>query len=121
MIRQSMSPTVAAWQAVRLDRRVLRSRAPSDRRCTLARSRRPGIACVPGAALMSSTTPMGSQTVARDGSYVLGQDQQKVGRLDRQAALIDAPTRLLLQAAGIGDGLRVLDLGTGLGHVARIA
>ena len=53
--------------------------------------------------------------------YVLGSDPQELGRLDRQAAFIEAPTRLLLQASGLAEGMRVLDLGTGLGHVARLA
>ena len=35
--------------------------------------------------------------------------------------MIERPTRLLLQAAGLTKGMRVLDLGTGLGHVARLA
>jgi ubiquinone/menaquinone biosynthesis C-methylase UbiE len=52
---------------------------------------------------------------------VLGHDPAELVRLDQQAAIIDRPTRLLLHAAGIGTGWRVLDLGTGLGHVARIA
>src|SRR5689334_14659822 len=54
-------------------------------------------------------------------TYVLGNDPDELQRLDRQAARIEQPTRLLLQAAGIRRGMRVLDLGTGLGHVARIA
>jgi SAM-dependent methyltransferase len=53
--------------------------------------------------------------------YVLGSDPHELGRLDRQAAFIEAPTRLLLQASGLAEGMRVLDLGTGLGHVARLA
>jgi len=56
-----------------------------------------------------------------DRTYVLGNDADELARLDRQAASIERPTRLLLQAAGLGQGMRVLDLGTGLGHVARIA
>jgi SAM-dependent methyltransferase len=54
-------------------------------------------------------------------TYVLGNDPQELTRLDLQAAGIEQPSRLLMQAAGIRPGLRVLDLGTGLGHVARIA
>src|SRR5215213_548761 len=50
--------------------------------------------------------------------YVLGSDDAEVARLDLQAGAIAPPTGLLLQAAGIGPGMRVLDLGTGLGHVA---
>jgi SAM-dependent methyltransferase len=50
--------------------------------------------------------------------YVLGSDAVEVARLDGQAASIAAPTNVLLRAAGIGGRMRVLDLGTGLGHVA---
>jgi SAM-dependent methyltransferase len=57
----------------------------------------------------------------REKAYVLGNDSDELDRLDRQSASIERPTRLLLQAAGIGRGMRVLDLGTGLGHVARLA
>ena len=56
-----------------------------------------------------------------EGTYVLGNHPEELARLDRQAAAIDRPTRLLLQAARITPGTRVLDLGTGLGHVAQIA
>lgn len=51
-------------------------------------------------------------------TYVLGSDDPEIERLDRQAAWLERPTRLLLRAAGIEPGMRVLDLGTGLGHVA---
>jgi SAM-dependent methyltransferase len=65
---------------------------------------------------------MDPQPGSREGAYVLGSDEQELARLDRQAASIAPATRLLLQAAGLGvPGLRVLDLGTGLGHVARLA
>ncbi len=53
--------------------------------------------------------------------YVLGNHPEELTRLDHQAAAIERPTRLLLQAAGLTAGMRVLDLGTGLGHVARLA
>ncbi len=52
--------------------------------------------------------------------YALGHHPEELARLDRQAAAIDGPTRLLLQAASLAPGTRVLDLGTGLGHVAQI-
>src|SRR4051812_35927078 len=54
-------------------------------------------------------------------TYVLGSDQRELVRLDRQAAMYRPATQLLLKAAGIAPGMRVLDLGTGLGHVARLA
>src|SRR5262245_42002037 len=52
--------------------------------------------------------------------YVLGHHAKELARLDAQAARIEPATRLLLRASGIGPGMRVLDLGTGLGHVARL-
>jgi ubiquinone/menaquinone biosynthesis C-methylase UbiE len=62
------------------------------------------------------------ETDAQSGqTYVLGNDADELARLDHQAAVIERPTRLLLQAAGLAPGMRVLDLGTGLGHVARLA
>lgn len=50
--------------------------------------------------------------------YVLGSDDAEIARLDGQAAMLAPATGLLLRAAGIAPGMRVLDLGTGLGHVA---
>jgi ubiquinone/menaquinone biosynthesis C-methylase UbiE len=51
-------------------------------------------------------------------AYVLGSDDAEIARLDAQAGSIAGATEALLRAAGIGGPLRVLDLGTGLGHVA---
>jgi len=56
-----------------------------------------------------------------ENAYILGNHPEELARLDRQAAAIDRPTRLLLQAAGLAPGASVVDLGTGLGHVAQIA
>ena len=50
--------------------------------------------------------------------YVLGTDDVEIARLDAQGAMAAPATRLLLRAAGIAPGMRVLDLGSGLGHVA---
>jgi SAM-dependent methyltransferase len=50
--------------------------------------------------------------------YVLGSDPAEIARLDLQATAIAGPSDTLLRAAGIGRGMRVLDLGTGLGHLA---
>jgi SAM-dependent methyltransferase len=51
--------------------------------------------------------------------YVLGSDPEEIARLDAQAASIAGASAALLGMAGIEPGMRVLDLGTGLGHVAR--
>ena len=52
--------------------------------------------------------------------YALGCDDHEITRLDRQSASIAGATRLLLRASGIQLGMRVLDLGTGIGHVAML-
>ncbi|HZF79514.1 MAG TPA: methyltransferase domain-containing protein [Rubrivivax sp.] len=52
--------------------------------------------------------------------YTLGASQQEIERLDRQSASIENATRLLLRASGIRPGMRVLDLGSGLGAVAAL-
>jgi SAM-dependent methyltransferase len=52
--------------------------------------------------------------------YVLGSDDAEIARLALQAEAIAQPTMILLRAAGIGPGMRVLDLGTGLGHVSLL-
>ena len=57
--------------------------------------------------------------VTEPSRYALGSDQAEVARLDAQAAMSAPATRLLLETGGrIAPGMRVLDLGTGLGHVA---
>jgi ubiquinone/menaquinone biosynthesis C-methylase UbiE len=57
--------------------------------------------------------------VTEQSRYVLGSDEAEVARLDAQAAMSAPATGLLLEAGGrISPGMRVLDLGTGLGHVA---
>ena len=53
-------------------------------------------------------------------NYTLGSSDQEIVRLDAQAASIEGATRLLLRAAGVSPGMRVLDLGTGIGHVAML-
>ena len=52
--------------------------------------------------------------------YVLGSEAAELERLELQAPAIALPTVALLRAAGIGEGMRVLDLGCGLGHVSLL-
>jgi SAM-dependent methyltransferase len=54
-------------------------------------------------------------------AYILGHSDRELERLRRQAQLIDPITRLFLIEAGIGNGMRVLDVGSGAGDVAFLA
>ena len=53
-------------------------------------------------------------------TYYLGSEDPEIVRLELQAEFLEGPTRLLLRTAGIAPGMRVLDLGAGLGHVSRV-
>lgn len=53
-------------------------------------------------------------------TYLLGRSQAEEQRLQRQARLHDPMTRRLFEAAGIGLGMKVLDLGSGAGDVAML-
>lgn len=53
--------------------------------------------------------------------YQLGSDTAELERLDHQGTVLAPATRSLLDAAGLGPGVRVLDLGSGMGDVAFVA
>jgi SAM-dependent methyltransferase len=52
--------------------------------------------------------------------YVFGHSEAELHRLEFQAALIEPITRQLLADAGVKEGMRVLDVGTGRGDVALL-
>ena len=54
-------------------------------------------------------------------SYVLGHSDRELERLDAPARLIDPITRQFFAEAGLERGMRVLDVGSGAGHVAVLA
>jgi SAM-dependent methyltransferase len=54
-------------------------------------------------------------------TYLLGISPAEVQRLERQSERLAEPTRLLLERSGLKRGMRVLDLGTGIGDVAFLA
>jgi protein-L-isoaspartate O-methyltransferase len=56
--------------------------------------------------------------VVATGKYVLGHTDAELKRLATQARLIDPITRRFLISAGITEGMRVLDVGSGAGDVA---
>ena len=56
------------------------------------------------------------------GEYQLGHDPAELDRLNEQGGLLAPATTMLLQAAGIRPGMRVLDLGSGSGdHTFAVA
>jgi len=57
----------------------------------------------------------------RTPAYILGHSEDELGRLARQAKLVDPMTRRFFEAAGIAPGMRVLDVGSGAGDVAILA
>ncbi|TPM92573.1 methyltransferase domain-containing protein [Mesorhizobium sp. B2-1-3A] len=66
---------------------------------------------------------MGSQPTdtKRRYEYELGHTDRELRRLATQAALVEPFTRSYLQRAGVSQGMRVLDVGSGAGDVAFLA
>src|SRR6476469_6471129 len=85
--------------------------------------RRDQHSCIIGAAriaanslrLLTSGRPLNMKSAGDDsppgGPYVLGHSDRELDRLLNQARLVDPIPRRFIQAAGVGPGLRVLDVG----------
>jgi SAM-dependent methyltransferase len=58
---------------------------------------------------------------ASDSRYHLGSHAAELDRLAQQGHALGPATRTLLRAAGVGPGMRVLDLGSGAGDVSFLA
>ena len=66
----------------------------------------------------ASGRPAGSQA---DPAYALARTRNEYERLTRQAAFLKGTTERLFRAAGLGPGMRILDVGSGAGDVAFLA
>lgn len=53
--------------------------------------------------------------------YPLAVDEQELDRLDRQGRALAPATRFILESAGVREGMRLLDLGSGTGDTALVA
>jgi ubiquinone/menaquinone biosynthesis C-methylase UbiE len=73
------------------------------------------------AAMARSAIHVRAPMPARAPDYILRHTDHELRRLTRQHGLFGAFTRSLLVEAGIGRGMRVLDIGTGAGDVALLA
>jgi SAM-dependent methyltransferase len=56
-----------------------------------------------------------------ENDYQLGADSLELERLNRQGQVLAPATRTILEAAGVRTGMRVLDLGSGMGDMAFVA
>ena len=56
-----------------------------------------------------------------DARYTMGRTREEEDRLIQQSQLYDAVTRRFLREAGLGSGMKVLDIGSGTGEVAATA
>jgi ubiquinone/menaquinone biosynthesis C-methylase UbiE len=65
--------------------------------------------------------PNESRGASDRGQYVLGHSEQELARLERQAEIYSLETREWLRRAGLRTGMRVLDVGCGVGDVSMIA
>ncbi len=54
-------------------------------------------------------------------AYVLGHTKDELARLASQAEIFKEPTKEVLSRSGVREGMRVLDIGCGVGDVAMIA
>jgi ubiquinone/menaquinone biosynthesis C-methylase UbiE len=58
---------------------------------------------------------------AKKTEYVLGHSEKELERLQRQGAFYAEFTRRVLEKAGVREGMRVLDIGCGVGDVSMVA
>jgi SAM-dependent methyltransferase len=58
---------------------------------------------------------------ARSHEYELGHSDHELKRLGTQARLVEPMTRQFFRSAGLETGMRVLDVGSGAGHVSFLA
>jgi len=68
-----------------------------------------------------SSAATAQNTSSKTSDYPLGHSDRERERLMRQGAILRAPLEAAFRAAGIGPGMRVLDIGCGAGDVSMLA
>lgn len=67
---------------------------------------------------MSKDKAVTPHSLKRDATYTLGRTSHETNRLIEQSRIYDESTRRLCEQAGIAEGMRVLEIGSGAGDVA---
>ena len=65
--------------------------------------------------------PSGTDGGTAEPAYALARSDEEYDRLSRQAAFLRGTTERLFRTAGLAPGMRVLDVGSGVGDVALLA
>src|SRR5258708_17704563 len=67
------------------------------------------------------TPPPGTIPTSPQSDYAMGSTDRERQRLMRQGAILRGFLEMAFRAAGIGPGMRVLDIGSGVGDVSLLA
>jgi SAM-dependent methyltransferase len=70
---------------------------------------------------MTTATPAGAAIPAGDPEYLMVRGERETQRLIAVAGVLNPSTERMLRDAGLAEGMRVLDVGTGAGDVAVLA
>src|SRR6266536_2833590 len=91
---------------------------------------RPGLACAAASKYERCSLLVGgaerrthgdAMSTSAERRYAMGRSVGETGRLITQGGLYGDNTRRLFEQAGIGPGMKVLDVGSGAGDVALLA
>ena len=115
MDSQRKTGSNAAQAAGKTDKRIGETETSA-----LGRVEKLSVVALDGEAHVTVMFPNRMTSSQRQGDYQLGNTDAEHERLIRQASRLAPVTERFFREAGIGSGQRVLDLGSGVGDVAKI-